>query len=109
MYLPGHHYEAVQLVPSLLEVTTLSDNTQSNLARDSLMGRDFKHKTHHFYQHFSNKINVDDIIDYLEHLALLVADGGVLAGLVHPQGDAVDQDDGHGGPLEPGTEEDPDA
>ena len=73
------------------------------------MGRDFQHKIHHFYQHFSNKINVDDIIDYLEHLALLVADGGVLAGLVHPQGDAVDQDDGHGGPLEPGTEEDPDA
>ena len=74
-------------------------------------------RLYHLNQHFSNKINVDDVINYLEshiqskkhsklfshfqHLALLVADGGVLTRLVHPQRDAVDQDDRHGGSLEP--------
>ena len=44
---------------------------------------------------------------HLEDLALGVADGGVLAGLVHPQGDAVDQDHRHRRALEEGAQEDP--
>ena len=40
-------------------------------------------------------------ITNLQHFALLVANARVLAGLVHAQSDAVDEDHRHGGPLEP--------
>lgn len=48
-----------------------------------------------------------ETLSYLEYLALSVADGGVFAWLVHSQGNAVDQDDGHGHALEAWVEKDP--
>ena len=41
------------------------------------------------------------ISSHFKQLAFLITDGGVFAWLVHPQGDAVDQDDGHCEPLKP--------
>ena len=75
--------------------------------------------TNHFNQHFCDEVNIDYIINdlkrliqcrhkhlwrsitNLQHFALLVANACVLAGLVHAQSDAVDEDHRHGGPLEP--------
>ena len=45
------------------------------------------------------------ISSHFKQLAFLITDGGVFAGLVHPQGDAVDQNDGHRHPLKPAEEQ----
>lgn len=82
---PSQHNEHVQSVPGLRQIGFLAGQPHGN----------------QFNDHFDGEEGEDEVVKALKNLAPGRVANGIRTRLIHAQGDAVEQDDGHADALEP--------